>query len=1037
MKYSFLTGILVLSVQMAVSQTNSGGVSNTNSNSGVNQQMLQQLNQQNNQQNNQQAGSSVYEVGTAAGYVNPLEIYQGTIPSSTAIQQPAKREAAVLSYKGDPTATRMYRLPNGLTVYLSKNTLEPRIQTYIAVRTGSKNDPPTTTGLAHYLEHMMFKGTENIGTSNWEREKIILDGIARLYEEHRQEKDENRKKEIYAEIDRMSQEAAKFAIPNEYDKMIGSLGAKGTNAYTSLEETVYVNDIPSNELEKWLIIESERFHRLVLRLFHTELEAVYEEFNMSQDRDGRKMWKAFMESMFTKHTYGTQTTIGEGEHLKNPSMYRIMEYFSRYYVPNNMAIILSGDLDYDATIDLITKYFGNYEARPVPDYKPAKEEPITSVKRREVYGTEAESMMMGYRLRGSGSADVLKAQMVAALLSNGQAGLFDLDLNQAQKVLSSEAFVYELTDYSMLIMSAEPKEGQTLEACEALLLQQLDRIRKGDFDEWLMDAVVNDMRLSRTKSFESNWGRTSALVDAFIMRKDWKVYLDEPDNMAKLTKKEIMDFASEMFTNENYVIVYKRMGEDKNVEKVDKPAITPVEANRDIESEFLKEWMRLSSSATEPKFVDYKKDIQRAALDNDIPLSVVPNTINDLFELYYVFDMGSDNDLELALALSYLPYLGTNDYSAAALEQEFFKYGLSFNVSVGSDRTYVTLSGLEANMEKGVELLEHILANVKADKDKYEEMVGLMLKERSDAKLNKSVILNRAMASYAQYGPDSRFKHQLSEKELRSYNPNRLIDRVHDLTTYPHEVFYYGNKDLGAVKMMLNKQHKVPARKNSYPEARKFTELPTTENKVYFVHYDMVQAMILRMSKDEQFNKELIPVAQLFNEYFGSGLSSIVFQEIRETRALAYSAYANYSIPSMADDAHYVRSYVATQADKMQDAIEAMSEIMNDMPQAEQQFAQSVEASIKKIQSERVTRSSVYCNYQQALRRGLDYDVRADVYDALQGMTINDLNNFFDEHIADRNYTYLVIGDRSKLDMEYLRSLGSFEELTLEQIFGY
>ena len=121
----------------------------------------------------------------------------------------------------------------------------------------------------------------------------------------------------------------------------------------------------------------------------------------------------------------------------------------------------------------------------------------------------------------------------------------------------------------------------------------------------------------------------------------------------------------------------------------------------------------------------------------------------------------------------------------------------------------------------------------------------------------------------------------------------------------------------------------------------------------------------------------------------------------------------------------------------MQDAIEAMSEIMNDMPQAEQQFAQSVEASIKKIQSERVTRSSVYWNYQQALRRGLDYDVRADVYDALQGMTINDLNNFFDEHIADRNYTYLVIGDRSKLDMEYLRSLGSFEELTLEQIFGY
>ncbi len=1037
MKYSFLSGLLLVSLQVALGQINSGGISNSNTNASANQQMLQQLNQQNNQQNNQQSGSSVYEVGTVAGYQNPLDIFQGTAPVTSETKPPARRDVAALSYKDDPTGTRMYRLQNGLTVYLSKNTLEPRIQTYIAVRTGSKNDPPTTTGLAHYLEHMMFKGTENIGTINWEREKIVLDGIAKLYEEHRQEKDENRKKEIYAEIDRLSQEAAKFAIPNEYDKMIGSLGAKGTNAYTSQEETVYVNDIPSNELEKWLIIESERFHRLVLRLFHTELEAVYEEFNMSQDRDGSKMWKAFMESMFTKHTYGTQTTIGEGEHLKNPSMYRIMEYFTRYYVPNNMAIILSGDLDYDRTIDLISKYFGHYQARPVPDFKPAKEEPITSVRRRDVYGTEAESMMMGYRLRGSGSADVLKAQMVAALLSNGQAGLFDLDLNKAQKVLSADAFVYELTDYSIMIMGAEPKDGQTLEACEALLLEQLDRIRKGDFDEWLMDAVVNDIRLSRTRSFETNRGRTSALVDAFIMRKDWKVYLDEPDNMAKFTKQEIMDFANEMFTDENYVVVYKRMGEDKNVEKVDKPAITPVEANRDNASDFLEEWMRLSSDATEPKFVDYNKDIQRATLNNDVPLSLVTNEINDLFELYYVFDMGTDNDLELALAISYLPYLGTNEYSASALEQEFFKYGLNFNVFVASDRTYVTLSGLEANVEKGIELFEHILANVKADKEKYEEMVGLMLKERADAKLNKSVILNRAMASYAQHGSDSRFKHQLTEKELRSYNPNRLTDRVHSLTSYPHEVFYYGSKDLAGVQQLINKQHKVPAKMNSYPEARQFTEQPTPENKVYFVHYDMVQAMILRMSKDEQFNKELIPVAQLFNEYFGSGLSSIVFQEIRETRALAYSAYANYSIPARSDEAHYVRSYVATQADKMQDAIEAMTEIMNDMPQAEQQFAQSVEATVKKIQSERITRSSIYWNYQQALRRGLNYDVRSDVYDALQGVTMNDLNNFFDEHIADRSYTYLVIGDRSKLDMEYLRSLGAFEELTLEQIFGY
>ncbi|HPR29569.1 MAG TPA: insulinase family protein, partial [Chitinophagales bacterium] len=134
---------------------------------------------------------------------------------------------------------------------------------------------------------------------------------------------------------------------------------------------------------------------------------------------------------------------------------------------------------------------------------------------------------------------------------------------------------------------------------------------------------------------------------------------------------------------------------------------------------------------------------------------------------------------------------------------------------------------------------------------------------------------------------------------------------------------------------------------------------------------------------------------------------------------------------------HYVRSYVATQADKMQLAIEAMNEIMNEMPQAEEQFIQSLDASRKKIESERITRTGIYWSREAAAKRGLNYDIRQDAYEALSGMSLYDLNRFFEEHIADRTYTYLVIGDKNKLDMDYLRSLGEFKELTLEEIFGY
>ena len=167
---------------------------------------------------------------------------------------------------------------------------------------------------------------------------------------------------IYGQIDSVSQIASTYVVPNEYDKMISSMGAKGTNAYTSFERTVYVTDIPSNEMAKWMELESTRFSELSLRLFHTELEVVYEEFNRGQDSDYWKQQRAVLELLFPNHQYGTQSTIGLGEHLKNPSMIKIHEYFETYYVPNNMAIILAGDIDYDETIEMIDAYFGSWQS---------------------------------------------------------------------------------------------------------------------------------------------------------------------------------------------------------------------------------------------------------------------------------------------------------------------------------------------------------------------------------------------------------------------------------------------------------------------------------------------------------------------------------------------------------------------------------------------------------------------------------------------------------------------------------------------------
>ncbi|MFN7302727.1 MAG: M16 family metallopeptidase, partial [Bacteroidota bacterium] len=245
----------------------------------------------------------------------------------------------VTEYSGDPLKTRYYKMPNGLTLITSINKEQPRVQTMIAVKTGSKNDPADNTGLAHYLEHMLFKGTDKYGTLNWTEEKKVLDEIDALYERYNSSSSEAERKTIYRLIDSASARAARLAVANEYDKMCQSIGAQGTNAFTSFEQTVYINDIPSNALHKWIELESERFRNPVLRLFHTELEAVYEEKNISLDDDMDQVYEKLLAALFRNHNYGKQTTIGTVEHLKNPSLKAIREYYYKYYVPNNMAII--------------------------------------------------------------------------------------------------------------------------------------------------------------------------------------------------------------------------------------------------------------------------------------------------------------------------------------------------------------------------------------------------------------------------------------------------------------------------------------------------------------------------------------------------------------------------------------------------------------------------------------------------------------------------------------------------------------------------
>jgi zinc protease len=936
--------------------------------------------------------------------------------------------------ENDPSGLRLYTLDNGLKVYLGKNEEDPKIQTLIAVRAGSTYDPADNTGLAHYLEHMVFKGTDDIGTSDYKAESKLLAEISDLYEVHKKEQDPEKKKIIYKQIDSVSYEASKLTIANEYDKMVGSLGAEGTNAFTSNEQTVYVNKIPSNELEKWLTVESERFSKLVLRLFHTELEAVYEEFNRGQDNDGRKQYFATLEGLFPTHPYGTQSTIGISEHLKNPSMEAINAYFDKYYVPNNMAVILVGDLDFDATIQKVNDAFGDYERKEVTHPTFEKLAPLTAPVKKEVYGPTSESVYLAFRAEGKGSEQEVLLTLVDYMLANSQAGLIDLNLNQKQVVQNASSYTNFDNDYGFHLLYGSPKENQTLDEVSDLLLEQIEKIKKGEFEDWLLDAVVNDLRLSQIRQYENASSTAYSYLEAFIGFQDWNSRLEMLDRMKGISKEDIVKFANE-FYGDNYVEVHKLKGEDTSIVKVENPGITPIELNRDKESAFLKTFNDVESPNLEPQYIDYKTAILETKTKNNIGVSYIKNPNNDIFNLNIIFDMGQDNDRIVSLAAGYLDYLGTDKYTSEELKQEFYKIGINYNVFSSNDKTYVGISGLKENLDAGLVLLENLWDNAKPNQEAYDKYVESLLKGRQDAKTQKGFIFRNGMMNYAQYGENSRLRNIYSEAELKAFDPAELVNKMKDLRAYKQRVFYYGN-DVDAAVASLDTHHIIPETLLDYPVEIEYQNLDTGGN-VYFVDYDMVQSEIMLISKGDTFNEEKMAASRLFNTYFGSGLSSIVFQEIRESKSLAYSAYAGYRMASEEGEPDFTMAYVGTQANKLEQAVDAMMELMNDMPEAEEQFNQAKRATLKQIAAERITKSDIFWTFEGLKKRGITNDYREEMYKTIEKMTFDDLRVFFDENIKGQDYNVAVIGNKKDLDFDALGKLGMVKELDIDYLFNY
>ncbi|MEE3299941.1 MAG: insulinase family protein [Pseudomonadota bacterium] len=932
----------------------------------------------------------------------------------------------------DPLNTHIYELDNGLRVYLTENHEEPRFYAEIAVRAGSKHDPADATGLAHYLEHLLFKGNQRLGTLDYQAEKPYLDRIVELYEEHFRETDDVRRAEIYAEINSVAQQAAEYAIPNEIDKLYNSMGGTALNAHTWYEETVYKVGLPSNRLRQWAELESDRFVDPVFRLFHTELETVYEEKNRTLDNGSRIIGTAVDELLWKIHPYGQQPTIGTIEHLKNPSLIYIQNYFNTYYVPNNMGVFISGDINIEETIELINEKFGHWESGIIPEIGPWDEPPLQNAERRTVQYPGEEQVQIAFRTAGNTSSDKEGLILVDMILDNSRAGLINLNLNQQQLVTNAGSSPLFLNDYGVQQLYGVPKRNQTLEEVEQLLLAQIEIIKSGGFEDWIIPAIINDFKKNQKASLEFNTARVSMMRQAFIEGAEWDHHIAEIRRMEQLSKQDVVDIANKYFEN-NYVAVY-RVDAQHEVPPVDKPQIDPVTIDPTRQSEFASQLLAMDYSEIEPSFVEPDTDYRVVEFANGVELYYAPNPLNDLFSFSINVEVGSEEIEKLGLAAALMDVAGTQDLSNEELQKEWYRMGSEFRFGSGENSSVIAVSGLDEQFENSLELGLDLIKNPATDEETLEQLKDILLKTREDQKSSPPAIA-RALYLFNRYGEESPMLEALTSDEVAETSLDELLTLPSELLNYNHSIAYTGSLPLENVVEVLRRHHIIEGELQDEPEYQFRRARQVADTELLVVNQQTAQAQVRIEFADGVFDEEESVISSLYTNYFGSGMSSVVFQELREARALAYSASARYAQGGRQNDENLMLGAIGTQTDKTVDALQAFIDLIDNMPTSSERFDESVNSLLNRYRTSKLNFREIIGAVRSWERLGFETDPRRARYQQLQNARMEDLLEFQEQHVKNRAKLISIVGDLSIIEVEELEQFGSVQEVQVDQLF--
>lgn len=926
-------------------------------------------------------------------------------------------------------------LSNGLKVIIAEDHSEPNIHGSVIVHAGSKNEDPSATGVAHYFEHIMFKGTDRIGTTDWGKEKPILDSVSAAYDRLREATSDEERHQIQLEINRLNVEASKYAIANETDAILQQMGCTGLNAGTTYDYTIYYNTLPSNQLENWMEVYAERFRNPVYRLFQGELEAVYEERNMYAN----EMMYTFSRNIFTEsfgeHPY-SRDIIGLDDHLKNPQPSAMKKFYDKYYVASNMTLILVGDLYTHEALQMAEKYFSIW-----PKGEPAKQQnynlpKFDSLVVKEVKQTPVNVGLMIFPGVPSNDPDELPLDVLSEILGeNGRLGT----LMTEGQLMGAMLMPLSMQDAGSNVILYLPKLiGQKHESAEQLIWDAIDSVKEGHFSDALLESIKMNDIVARKRMLESTSGIASLLETLEATGSDYEHWQQENKRLQDLTREDIMRVANKYFDRNRCTLLRSKMGFPKK-EAAIKPDWEHLEAqNKGEQSPFAKHIAERQLKPIKPQVIDFDKEATVVKLSKNCNLYASKNPKNDLFTLTIAYHYGYADNNNIELAIDYFNNLGAKDMTLQQFNIELERLGGSFDITSDYDYCYLNISGLEHNMEKIIDLVLTKLRDPRHDQQQIDNIVEQKQGSKKEAKNDPSTCFS-ALVDYVLYGNNSDYINHPTIKEVKKMKGEDLTSILQNIYGRDGYVTFVGNRGPKEVATILTNNKLIHQDVEVMPQ-RVQKRQPLTQNTIYhstnkqFIKSDIAFIM---PSIDFDYTADRA-ICAMFNEYMGGGMNSVFFQEIREFRSLGYATYGRFGYDRWNRNPAMYFAYLGTQCDKTNDGIEAMRDLMVAFPERADKFDLVRDYLISARNSDYYTFRNIpsQIRYWTEVEK-IDHDPRAAVTEQIKSLTYDDLSAFHKKYIEGKPFIVIINGNAKKYDLKALRQYGQIQEVKYNKMIRF